>query len=73
MKNLLVCARFLSAELIAWKAENREAPRLVVLVEGTQTCVLRGKPSSTRHIDYETNLILKLLEVDLVTENGCHC
>ncbi len=65
-------AWFLLAKLVARKTEYRETSIFVVFMKSTQTCVLRGKASSTRDVDDETNLVNELSKWDLFTRNREH-
>ena len=55
-----MATRFLTAELITGKAEDVQS--VDVVVKRTQTCVLRGGPSTTGDIDDEGVLPRKLVE-----------
>ena len=60
--DLIGCARLLTPELITRETENVEPVNVVV--KCTQTCVLRGSPSTTGDVDDEAVLASKLLEGD---------
>ncbi len=53
--DLLVAAGLLRAELVAGKTEDRQT--LVVLVKGTQTCVVGSGPSLTGQVDHQAALV----------------
>ena len=57
-------------ELITRETEHLNVGELVV--ERTQTCVLRGEASSARHIDDEEHLVAELVEVDLFAGDARH-
>jgi hypothetical protein len=69
-ENLLVGARFLFGELVARNAEDDQV--VVVVVERTQTCVLRRETSTARDVDDQGELALVVGEVDLVTRDRGH-
>jgi hypothetical protein len=73
LEDLGVGARLLCTELVAREAQDGEAPVLVVFVERTQTCVLRGEASSARDVDDEQDLAGVFAEVDRVTRDGRQC
>lgn len=58
------------AELITREAQYLDTLELVV--ERTQTCVLRGKASITCDVDDEQHLIAELVEVDLFAGDARH-
>jgi hypothetical protein len=61
---------FLSAELVAGESEDRNI--VVFVMEGTQTCVLRGEASSARDVDDQTELVPELVERDGVAGDRDH-
>jgi hypothetical protein len=65
-------AGLLPSELVAREGQHVEPGCLVVFIECTQTCVLRGKPSSTRDVDNQADLILVPVEADGFPGNGIH-
>ena len=71
-KDLCVGAGLLPGELITGEGQNVETSRLVVFKERTQTCVLGRKPSSTRDVDDQADLILVLGKTDGIPGNGIH-
>jgi hypothetical protein len=70
LQDLLVGAGLLVAELVAREGEDGDV--VVVVVEGTQTCVLRGEASSARDVDDQADLVTELVEGDLVTGDRGH-
>jgi hypothetical protein len=60
----------LRTELVAREAEDLDVVELVV--ERTQTCVLRGEASSARNVDDHDHLTAELLEVDRVAGDARH-
>ncbi len=72
LQNLRVGSRLLRAELIAGKGENVEAARLVALMKGMQTCILRGESSLGCDVDGQTDLAIKLRQHDRVARNRRH-
>ncbi len=73
LQDLLIGSRFLGSELVTGEAKNGETGSLVVLVERTQTCVLRGETSGTSDVYHQANLVLESLEADLVAGDRGHC
>jgi hypothetical protein len=67
-----VGAGFLSSELVARKGQHVEPGCLVVFIKRTQTCVLRGKPSSARDVDDQADLILVPIEANGFPGYGIH-
>jgi hypothetical protein len=67
-----VGAGLLRTELVTRKGEHIEPGRLVILIKRTQTCVLRGKPSSTRDVDDQADLVFVPIEADGFPGNGIH-
>jgi hypothetical protein len=72
LEDLGVGAGFLPGELVAREPENAETLRLVVLMERTQTCVLRGEASSAGDVDDEQYLVTEIPEFDIVTDDRLH-
>jgi len=60
----------LGTELVAREAENVEAVNVVM--KRTQTCVLRGSPSTTGDVDYEVVRTCELREVHGVAFERLH-
>ncbi len=60
--DVVVRARLLAAEAVAWEADNIEAQVVVLLVELLQALVLRGEAALGRNIHDQHHLALKLLE-----------
>jgi hypothetical protein len=63
-------AGLLIGELVARNAEDDEV--VIVIVERTQTCVLRREASSACDVDDEDELAVVVSEVDLVARDGRH-
>jgi hypothetical protein len=72
LENLLVATRFLLAELVAGETQDRETLALVVVMKGTQTCVLGRQPSLTGDVDDQADLIGKRAEINRLTRDGVH-
>ena len=70
LEDLSVGTWLLFGELITREAQDLEPVELVM--ERTQTCVLRGKASSARDIDDEEHLAAELVEVDLLAGDARH-
>jgi hypothetical protein len=70
LQDLGVGARFLSGELVAREGEDRQV--VVVVVERTQTCVLRGEASSAGDVDDQAELTAELVEGDLLPGDRGH-
>ena len=70
LEDLGVGARFLGAELVAREAEHLHVVELVV--ERTQTCVLRREASSARDVDDHEHLTAELFEVDQIAGDARH-
>ena len=71
-QNLLVAARFLGAELVAWKSQDSEATAAISLLKGTQTCVLRCESSATGDVDDQAEIVLILGQADRLTGDRVH-
>ena len=63
--NLLVGAWLLMGELVAGKAHNGQSPILILLVQGLQAIVLRGKTALGCGVHNEENLAFELCEVKI--------
>jgi hypothetical protein len=72
LEDLGVSARFLRTELVAREPQDGEALVLVVFVERTQTCVLRGEASSARNVDDEQDRAGVVAEVHGVAGDRRH-
>ena len=70
LEDLRLGARLLLAELVAREAEHLDVVELVV--ERTQTCVLRSETSSAGDVDDQQHLIAELIEVDLLAGDARH-
>jgi len=70
LQDLLVGAGLLVGELVAREAEDGDV--VVVVVERTQTCVLRGEASSARDVDDEADLAAELFERHLIARDRRH-
>ena len=70
LEDLGFSTRFLCAELVAREPEDLEVVELVV--ERTQTCVLRGEASSARDVDDEEHLPAEPVEGDLLAGDARH-
>ncbi len=62
----------LGAELVAGECQDLEALGRVLVVKGTQTCVLVGEASATRDVDDQADLALVLGEADGLAGDGFH-
>jgi hypothetical protein len=71
-QNLFVGAGFLRAELVAGETENGETRLSGGVMKRTQTCVLRGKPSTAGDVYHQTHCVCEALERDLLAGDGCH-
>jgi hypothetical protein len=71
-KDLGIGARLLATELITGESEDVEALFAVLFLKRTQTCVLRREASSACDVDNQTDLVLELGEVHLVTGDRRH-
>src|SRR5207253_3116665 len=60
LRDLLLAAGLLRAELIAWKAENLEAARLQFFVQRLESLVLRGESALAGHVHDQQYLVLVL-------------
>jgi hypothetical protein len=70
LEDLLVGSRLLIGELVAGESEDGDV--VVVIVERTQTCVLRREASSARDVDDQAELALELVEGDLFPGDRGH-
>jgi hypothetical protein len=70
LADFLVRARVLIAELVAREAEDGDV--VMVVVERTQTCVLRGEASTTRDVDHQAELAGEPVERHLVARDRGH-
>jgi hypothetical protein len=70
LEDLLIGSGLLSSELVARKTEDLDLVELVM--QRTQTCVLRGEASSAGDIDNEEHLATELVEVDLLARDARH-
>jgi len=70
LENFGVGPGLLRAELIARKAEDVEP--FVVVMEGTQTCVLVGEASTTGDVDDQAELSFELGEPDRIPADRGH-
>jgi hypothetical protein len=70
LEDLLVGPGLLVGELVAGKAEDRDV--VVVIMERTQTCVLRREASSARDVDDQADLTAELVERDLLARDRGH-
>ena len=68
--DLLGGTGLLAAELVRGKTENVQP--VDVVVQRTQTCVLRGGPSTTSDVDDEAMLASELLQGDRVSLERIH-
>ena len=62
----------MATELIAGESEDVEALFTMLFLKRTQTCVLRREASSACDVDNQTDLVLELGEVHLVTGDRRH-
>ena len=62
----------MATELIARKGKDVESFVAMGCLQRTQTCVLRGESSTTRHVDDEADIAVVGGEVDLVAGDGLH-
>jgi hypothetical protein len=69
-EDLGIRSGFLPTELIAREAEDGNI--VVVVMERTQTCVLRREASSARDVDDQTELVPELVERDRVAGDRDH-
>jgi hypothetical protein len=60
----------LASELVA--GEGKDGHVVVVVVERTQTCVLRREASSARDVDDQADLAPELIEGDLLPGDRGH-
>ena len=70
LEDLGVGAGLLAPELVAREGEDGDI--VVVVVERTQTCVLRGEASSARDVDDEADLAAELFERHLIARDRRH-
>jgi hypothetical protein len=70
LEDLGIGAGFLSAELVAGETEDGNI--VVIVMERTQTCVLRREASSTRDVDDQAELVPELVERDGVAGDRDH-
>jgi hypothetical protein len=71
-QDLVVGPGLLGAELVAGKAEDAEALAAMILVKGTQTCVLGSESSLAGEVHYQADLALVVAECDRVARGGRH-
>jgi hypothetical protein len=69
-EDLLVGSGFLVGELVARKGEDGDV--VVVIVERTQTCVLRREASKAGDVDDQADLSAELVEGDLLAGDRGH-
>ncbi len=72
LENFFVGAWFLCPELVAGETENGETLVSSGVMKRTQTCVLRGKPSTARDVYHQTHGVCEALKRDLLAGDGCH-
>jgi hypothetical protein len=70
LENFGVGSGLLPCELVAGETEDGDI--VVVVVEGTQTCVLRREASSARDVDDQAELAPKLIEGHLLPGDRRH-
>jgi hypothetical protein len=70
LEDLLVGSRLLRTELIAREGEDGDV--VIVVVERTQTCVLRREASTTRDVDDQAELVREAVERQQVARDRGH-
>jgi hypothetical protein len=70
LQDLLVGSGLLGAELVAGETENGDI--VVVVMERTQTCVLRREASSAGDVDDQADLAAESVERDLLAGDRGH-
>src|SRR6202012_1623205 len=67
--DLVIGPRFLLGKIVGWNPNNDEPAILVLLIEGFETSILRGKATLAGNIHQKKNLAVIALQADRLTIN----